>query len=68
MDGQCRDATIIAVPQTKADYQRQEVLDPQVWKPVGARDRLLLVQGDKGSVCEEQGYQVVPVVQASVWA
>ena len=46
VDGQCRDATIIAVPQTKADYQRQRVLDPQVWKPVGARDRLLLVQGD----------------------
>ena len=46
VDGQCRDATIIAVPQTKADYQRQGVLDPQVWKPVGARDRLLLVQGD----------------------
>ena len=38
--------TIIPVPQTKADYQRQGVLDPQVWKPVGARDRLLLVEGD----------------------
>ena len=46
VDGQCRDVTIIPVPQTKADYQRQGVLDPQVWKPVGACDRLLLVEGD----------------------
>ena len=46
VDGQCRDATIIPVPQTKADYQHQGVLDPQVWKPVGARDRLLLVESD----------------------
>ena len=46
VDGQCRDATITPVPQTKADNQRQGVLDPQVWKPVGARNGLLLAEAD----------------------